>query len=107
MVRGTLLAVLFAGVALPHAASSQTPPAFLLKWGTGGNGDGQFVYPRGVAVDLSGDVYVADQQNYRIQKFDNDGVFVTKWGASGAGQGLFGVPGDVSVGVDGLVYVLD
>ena len=35
-------------------------------WGTFGGGDGQFVAPWGVAVDGSGNVYVADPDNSRI-----------------------------------------
>jgi DNA-binding beta-propeller fold protein YncE len=31
--------------------------------------DGQFWHPYGVAVDSSGNVYVADTDNNRIQKF--------------------------------------
>ena len=42
---------------------------FLTKWGSWGSGDGQFKYPYGVAVDSSGNVYVADTGNNRIQKF--------------------------------------
>ena len=42
---------------------------FLAKWGTEGSGDGQFKDPRGIAVDGSGNVYVADYSNNRIQKF--------------------------------------
>ena len=33
---------------------------FITKWGSHGSGDGQFYYPNGVAVDSSGNVYVAD-----------------------------------------------
>ena len=33
---------------------------FLLKWGSLGSADGQLIYPRGVAVDASGNVYVAE-----------------------------------------------
>ena len=33
----------------------------------------------GIAVDSSGNVYVADTWNNRIQKFDSDGNFITKW----------------------------
>jgi hypothetical protein len=40
---------------------------FLTKWGTPGSGDGQFAYPNSVAVDGSGNVYVADGGNHNIQ----------------------------------------
>ncbi len=42
---------------------------FVSKWGTEGTGDGQFVYPGGVAVAPDGSVYVSDENNHRIQKF--------------------------------------
>ena len=41
---------------------------YVLQWGTEGYRDGQFQFPEGVAVDGSGNVYVADA-NHRIQKF--------------------------------------
>jgi DNA-binding beta-propeller fold protein YncE len=43
--------------------------SFLGKWGSQGTGDGQFDLPAGVAVDGSGNVFVADSDNHRIQKF--------------------------------------
>ena len=43
--------------------------AFLFKWGSQGGVDGQFQDPKGIAVDGSGRVYVADTFNNRIQKF--------------------------------------
>src|SRR5439155_11111231 len=42
---------------------------FLTKWGSNGSGDGQFNTPVFVAVDGSGNVFVADNGNDRIQKF--------------------------------------
>lgn len=48
---------------------------FLLKWGVTGSGSGQFITPRGIAVDSSGNVYVPDQ-NTRVQKFDSSGTFI-------------------------------
>ena len=40
-------------------------------WGSFGSGDGQFGSnsPTAVAVDASGDVFVADNGNNRVQKF--------------------------------------
>jgi len=42
---------------------------YLGQWGSLGGGNGQFVSPLGVAVDASGNVYVADMNNHRVQKF--------------------------------------
>jgi sugar lactone lactonase YvrE len=45
-------------------------------------GDGQFNHPNGIAVDYSGNVYVADSGNHRIQVFTSDGDFIDKWGSA-------------------------
>jgi DNA-binding beta-propeller fold protein YncE len=81
--------------------------AFVTKWGSSGSGDGQFSYPYGLAVDSSGNVYVADRDNYRIQKFTSSGVFITKWGSSGSGDGQFNRPYGIAVDSAGNVYVAD
>ena len=77
------------------------------KWGSSGAGNGQFQQPTGVAVDGSGNVYVADSGNKRIQKFDNNGNYVTQWGSYGSGNGQFFYPCAVAVGGTGNVYVAD
>jgi len=47
---------------------------FLLKFGTLGAGcDGCLYNPVGVAVDATGNIYVADANNNRIQVFAPDG----------------------------------
>jgi DNA-binding beta-propeller fold protein YncE len=46
---------------------------------TGGLG-GELSDPVGITVDASGNVYVADRSNQRIQKFDSDGAFLRAWG---------------------------
>lgn len=40
---------------------------FLLKFGSNGEGNGQFNAPTGVAVDVNGNIIVADWGNSRIQ----------------------------------------
>ena len=52
---------------------------FLLEWGTYGNGDGEFNIPHGIDLDASGNVYVADRENNRIQKFDALGNYIKQW----------------------------
>ncbi len=44
--------------------------------------DGDFNQPLDIAVDLDGNIYVADSGNNRIQKFDPSYAFVTKWASN-------------------------
>jgi len=86
---------------------------FLLKWGknagagSSGSDDGQFNLPQGVSVDSSGNVYVADAGNHRIQKFDSNGNFLLTWGTFGSDDGEFRGPTGVAVDSSGNVYVTD
>lgn len=52
---------------------------YLFEWGTFGNKQGEFNTPHGIDLDKNGNVYVADRENNRIQKFDADGNFITTW----------------------------
>ena len=46
------------------------------SWGEPGDQPGQFRTPHNIAVDGTGNVYVADRGNSRIQVFDGDGKFL-------------------------------
>jgi len=80
---------------------------FVSTWGSKGTGDSQFNYPWGIAVDSSGNVYVAEPNNHRIQKFSSSGDFITKWGTEGSGNGQFRAPYHIAVDSSGNVYVAD
>ncbi len=49
------------------------------SWGSQGSGAGQFTNPVGIAVGPTGDVYVADAGNNRIQKFNSNGTYLRQW----------------------------
>src|SRR5207244_308792 len=80
--------------------------------------EGKGTGPGGLAVDKTGNVYVADTWNHRIQVFDSNGKFLRKWGGfvnlsdpAGAADAdkdtkFFG-PRGVAVGPDGNIYVTD
>jgi DNA-binding beta-propeller fold protein YncE len=73
----------------------------LRTWDFGvGNREGQFDYITDVGLDASGNVYVADFNNQRIQKFDPDGHFLLAFPTEPP-------TGPVSVAVDrqGNIYV--
>jgi sugar lactone lactonase YvrE len=79
---------------------------FLLKFGSTGSGAGQFLLPRGIAVDNAGNVYVPDQ-NTRVQKFNSSGVFVSQFGVSGDVPGGFVSPWKTATDLAGNIYVSD
>src|SRR5271169_5685333 len=66
-----------------------------------------FDCPHSVAVDSSGNVYVADSCEDCILKFDSNGTYLTQWGSFGTGNGQFNNANAVAVGGSGNVYVAD
>lgn len=74
--------------------------------------EARFFFPRGIAVDSVGNLYVADQGNYVIRKITPAGVVSTFAGKGGAqGTVLGNLPGgldathDVAIDAKGTIYV--
>jgi trimeric autotransporter adhesin len=76
----------------------------------------QFAQPGGIAIDKSGNVYIADTVNSRIRKIAPDGTVSTFVGAGGAGysgdggpaaSALIAHPAAVAVDGSGNVYIAD
>ena len=73
----------------------------------GQRAEGVLRFPEAVALGPQGNVYVADQLSYVVQRFSPAGVFETEWGSYGGGHGQFGPIGGLAVDGAGNVYVVD
>lgn len=91
----------------PEVREYDRDGTLLRRVGSQGIGDGQFSNVRGLACDLSGNLYVVDDELCRISKYDSTGTFVTTWGTSGEGDGQFLRPWAVATDTQGHVYVAD
>jgi len=86
---------------------------FILQWGEKGSADGQFQLSggdtvlTGMALDTSGNIYVADTFNHRIQKFSAMGGFLAKWGTFGSENGEFNKPSGLAIDSQDNIYVAD
>ena len=52
---------------------------YLFEWGKKGSKEGEFDIPHALSLDSSGNVYVADRENNRIQIFDPNGKFIKQF----------------------------
>jgi RHS repeat-associated protein len=71
------------------SVESVYPPVFSSSLGTEGSGSGQFNHPEDTAIDLSGNLWVDDKNNHRLQKFSPAGTLLGTYGSEGSGEGQF------------------
>ena len=78
----------------------------VFKFGSQGNGQGQFNWPVGIAVsEKTGNIAVADTNNKRIQILSSEGKFITEFGQQGPGAKRLGEPWSVAFSRSGDVIV--
>jgi len=92
---------------LPVGPLDEIPMELIWEAGSCGRASNQFLEPHGAAVDIQGNLYVADTGNRRVVILESDGAVVGGWGTEGEGMGQFLEPVDLAVAPDGTVVVLD
>ena len=85
-----------------HMYDTDSGGVELGSWGSTGSLVGQFQDPIGIAIDSSGNVYVADSNNKRVQIFEDDGTFIDSFDV-GTGTDY---PFSVDVDSSGRIYVI-
>lgn len=68
---------------------------------------GYFNEPSDLDFDDKGNIYVADSNFHRIQKFTSAGKFISRWGRQGSDPGEFDEPCGIVIGADESVFVVD
>ncbi len=80
---------------------------------TPGSGASQFRFPRGVALDSAGRLFVSDAGNHRVQVYDVSGgapvyqATIGETGVTGSDNGHFSFPSQVAVDSSNRLYVAD
>lgn len=82
---------------------------YLYQFGSfgGADWDGLLNTPRGLTVDKNGNIYVADTNNFRVQKFTNNGTYIKQVGGYGSSKLTFEYPVNIAVDDSGCIYVVD
>ncbi|MDQ5883221.1 MAG: tripartite motif-containing protein 71, partial [Patescibacteria group bacterium] len=55
----------------------------------------------------SGNIYVIELNNTRVQKFDSSGNYISQFGSFGSGDGQFDAPYDISIDSSDYIYTID
>ncbi len=71
-----------------------------------GSGAQAFNSPEGIALDIAGNIYVADTKNNRIQKFNSSGGYLASF-TDTRDFGSFYRPSGIAVTPDGYIYIAD
>jgi streptogramin lyase len=86
---------------------SEEQPAVVSSFGSAGAGNGQLAHPADAAVDVNGNIWVADANNNRIEEFNEKGEFVKKFGILGSGNGQLNRPVALELDAKRNIWVAD
>ena len=80
---------------------------FLGQIGRFGRGEGEFVWPSGIALDSQENVYISDNYLHRISMFNEKGEHLNHWGSEGSGDGELNMPSGLRFDKEDNLYVVD
>ncbi len=95
------------GESTPITVLVTSVPVFARYFGESGVLPGRFKDPNGMVSDSQGYIYIADQGNHRVQKFNSSGAFVSSIGTFGSGNGQLNGPEAVAIDSSGNLYITD
>ena len=79
----------------------------LSHFGSRGVGPGEFDFPKAIATDRDGHVFVGDMMNGRIKEFDGEGRFLAQYGYRAPLLGSFISLSGLAVDREGRIYAVD
>jgi streptogramin lyase len=95
------------GGAEPIAYTYQWQRCTLGEIGSTGSGDGQLNHPGSVAVDSSGNFWIVDHGNDRVEEFNDKGEYLNQFGSAGSGNSQFDDPTAVAIATNGDLWIVD
>ena len=77
--QGNLYVVQGHGVGDPKVLKFNSGGEFIKQWGGKGTGPGEFFAAHSIEIDANDVLFIADRENFRIQRFDTEGAYLGEW----------------------------
>ncbi|MFN8526692.1 MAG: NHL repeat-containing protein [Chloroflexota bacterium] len=75
--------------------------------GSGGTGEGQFMWPVQILRDGGENLYISDEGTHRITAYKRDGTLIGCWGTHGSDPGQLNRPSGIAFDSDENIWVAD
>ena len=82
-------------------------PSLVEIWVNDGLDENARKGPGGMAADASGNLYVVDSKENRVQVYDFSGSYIFSWGSGGDNSGEFNNPTDIAIDMNGRIFIAD
>jgi len=89
-----------------HITVASLDEQYVTEFGSYGEGEGQWVWPSGIAIDNNDQLYITDEYLNRITIYDTDGDYQGTWGSTGSGDGELSGPTGIEISGE-TAYVVD